>query len=144
MGAFFSILSADGRRVGHPPAPLRPSPRPSPPLLGGKPGRGSLQRSLKDQSKVLIINNPPDFGLAAGGAVGHGEGSPWRPGPAPRRSPVGAQDAEKCSHLLTPHFAHEHEMSFGIKCLCAIAVKSSQSHEKNGANVSRNGGLRDS
>lgn len=42
----------------------------------------------------------------------------------PNPPPVGAQDAEKCSHLLTPHFAHMHEMSFRIKYLCAIAVKS--------------------
>jgi hypothetical protein len=41
----------------------------SPPLLGGSRG-GDRSRDLsKDQSKVLIINNPPDFGLAAGGAV---------------------------------------------------------------------------
>src|ERR1035437_6726527 len=105
MGAFFSILSADGRRVGHPPAPLRPSPRPSPPLLGGKPGRGSLQRSLKDQSKVLIINNPPDFGLAAGGAVGHGEGSPGapaRPRDAPRSALKMLRNAPICSRRTSP------------------------------------------
>jgi hypothetical protein len=32
-------------------------------LLGVKPGRGSPQRSLKDQSKVFINNNPPDLDL---------------------------------------------------------------------------------
>ena len=58
-------------------------------------------------------------------------------GPQSRRgTPPGAQDAEKCSNLLTPSFAHGHEISFGIKYLCATAVKSSPSHEKNGANVS--------
>ena len=44
---------------------------------------------------------------------------------------------EECLHLLTPHFAHGHEMSFGIKCLCAIAVKSSPNHQKKSANVSK-------
>jgi len=53
-----------------------------------------------------------------------------------RGTPPGAQDAEKCSNLLTPSFAHGHEISFGIKYLCATAVKSSQNQQKNGANVS--------
>jgi hypothetical protein len=35
----------------------------SAPLLGGKPGRGSLQRFLEEQSKALIINNPPTSDL---------------------------------------------------------------------------------
>jgi len=40
---------------------------------------------------------------------------------------------EECLHLLTPHFAHGHGMSFGIKCLCATAVKSSPNHQKKSA-----------
>src|SRR5450759_2401845 len=65
--------SADGlpqRRHGPVPAPL-----------GGKPGRGSLQRSLEDQSNVLIINNPPDFWVR-----GAGMGIAWSP--APSSSPL--------------------------------------------------------
>jgi hypothetical protein len=54
----------------------------------------------------------------------------------PNPPPVGAQDAEKCSHLLTPHFAHEHEMSFRIKYLCAVAIKPFSNHQKKLANVS--------
>src|ERR1035441_4878457 len=102
MGAFFSILSADGRRVGASPSATTAQ---SPPLLGGKPGRGSLPRSLKDQSKVLIINNPPDFGLAAGGAVGHGEGSPGapaRPRDAPRSALKMLRNAPICSRRTSP------------------------------------------
>ena len=45
-------------------------------------------------------------------------------------SPVGARNAAKYCHLLTPYFLHWHEMSFGIKFLCATVVKSSGTSEK--------------
>jgi hypothetical protein len=51
-----------------------------------------------------------------------------------RRDESGAQDAEKCLHLLTPHFAYGHEMSFRIKCLCAVKVTANR--QKKSANDS--------
>src|ERR1019366_68646 len=52
------------------------------------------------------------------------------------RPQVGAQGAEECLHLLAPHFAHVHEMSFRIKYLCAVAIKPSSNHQKKLANGS--------
>jgi hypothetical protein len=53
----------------------------------------------------------------------------------PRRHCAGARSRApvtswKYYHLLTPQFVHWPEMSFGIKCLCAIAAKSSPNHQK--------------
>jgi len=38
--------------------------------------------------------------------------------------------------LVEPNIRHGHEMSLGIRCLCAIAVKSSGNRQKKSANVS--------
>ena len=38
--------------------------------------------------------------------------------------PVGARNAAKYCHLLTPHFVHGHEMSFEIKCSRMMAALS--------------------
>ena len=51
-----------------------------------------------------------------------------------RRTP---RNAAKYCHLLTPQFVHWHEMSFGIKCLCATAVKSFRNRQKKATNVYR-------
>ena len=59
-------------------------------------------------------------------------GRPWARGGLS----IGAQDPQKCSNLLAPTFAHGNEISFGIRYLCTITVKSSQNHQKNGANAS--------
>ena len=34
-----------------------------------------------------------------------------------------SQNATKCYHLLAPHYAAFHVMSFGIKCLRAVAIQ---------------------
>ena len=54
--------------------------------------------------------------------------------PPDRKSAL--KGAEECLHLLAPHFAHVHEMSFRIKYLCAVAIKPSSNHQKKLANVS--------
>jgi hypothetical protein len=67
------------------------------------------------------------------GRVVDGRLSPFPLGGS-RRDESGAQDAEKCLHLLTPHFAYGHEMSFRIKCLCAVKVTANR--QKKSANDS--------
>ncbi len=77
--------------------------------------------SLEGQTRLLIINDPPNFGLAVSGAVStparNSRGKNLGKGarrPVTRGAPAGAQ-AAKCCHLLTSHFTHGQEMSFGIK-----------------------------
>jgi hypothetical protein len=54
--------------------------------------------------------------------------------PPDRKSAL--KGAEECLHLLAPHFAHVHDMSFRIKYLCAVAIKPFSNHQKKLANVS--------
>src|ERR1017187_7868824 len=81
--------------------------------------------------KPFPLRTAPDHGLSnAGGNV---DNKVFIPSSRPQ---VGAQGAEECLHLLAPHFAHVHEMSFRIKYLCAVAIKPSSNHQKKLANVS--------
>src|ERR1035437_1649792 len=83
------------------------------------------------RSEPSPLRTAPDHGLSnAGGNV---DNKVFIPSSRPQ---VGAQGAEECLHLLAPHFAHVHEMSFRIKYLCAVAIKPSSNHQKKLANVS--------
>src|ERR1017187_872486 len=96
------------------PFPLRALPAPSP-----------------SRSEPFPLRTAPDHGLSnAGGNVDN------KVFISSSRPQVGAQGAEECLHLLAPHFAHVHEMSFRIKYLCAVAIKPSSNHQKKLANVS--------
>src|ERR1039457_2521001 len=50
------------------------------------------------------------------------------------RPPPGAQDAEECLHLLSPHFADVHVMLFRISAYAQYQV--TPNHQKKSANVS--------
>jgi Serine carboxypeptidase len=64
-----------------------------------------------------------------------GGGAPSRSvAPKPTGAPPGAQDAEECLHLLSPHFADVHVMSFRISAYAQYQV--TPNHQKKSANVS--------
>src|ERR1035438_661612 len=90
-------------------------------IVDNKDFRVILERSLERSPPRL----PPQGG--------EGTGPWWRWG-MPNPPPVGAQDAEKCSHLLTPHFADVHVMSFRISAYARYQV--TLNHQKKSANVS--------
>jgi len=106
-----------------------------------------LQHSSKGGTPLFTLSVPP-WGEAGGAARGPQEGSggmliikvfdpildlsgllgenlgAGRGSPGERRGlPPGAQDAEECLHLLSPHFADLHVMSFRIRCLCAVSYQ---------------------
>lgn len=90
----------------------------------------TLPAPSPSRSEPFPLRTAPDHGLSnAGGNV---DNKVFIPSSRPQ---VGAQGAEECLHLLAPHFAHVHEMSFRIKYLCAVAIKPSSNRQKKLANV---------
>jgi hypothetical protein len=80
---------------------------------------------------ILDLSGLLGENLGAGGAP-RGRGGGLSPG---------AQDAEECLHLLSPHFADVHVMSFRIKCLRAVSYRVTPNHQKKSANVSIGGSV---
>src|ERR1017187_3151819 len=99
MGAFFSILSADGRRVGHPPAPPRPSPLPSPPWGGSRGGDRSRDLS-RISLKSLLSTIPPTSDLPQAERLATAR-VPLAPRPGPATLPG---RRSRCREMLP--FAH--------------------------------------